>query len=71
MTDITASYRKVRLTRRQIERLAVFVSLTENIESVTIEETSLSGIGASHWAIYHTNHVQPDWTEDITDVSVW
>ena len=62
---------KVRLTRGQIERLAVFVALTENVESVTIEETHQSGIGASHWAVYHTNRLERDWREEITDVSVW
>jgi hypothetical protein len=62
---------KVRLTRRQIERMAVFLALTKNVESVTIEEEHESGIGASHWAVYHTNRPERDWEEEITDVSNW
>ena len=65
------SYRKVTLTRHQIERLAVFLALTENIESVTIEETNENGIGASHHAVYHTTKIERDFQEDITDVGSW
>ena len=62
------SYRKVTLSRNQIERLAVYLALTKNIESVTIEETNESGIGASHYAVYHGHD---DLQEDITDVGNW
>ena len=62
------SYQKVTLSRHQIERLAMFLALTKNIESVTIEETNESGIGASHSAIYHGHN---DLQEDITDVGNW
>jgi hypothetical protein len=65
------SYQKITLTRRQIERMAVFLGLQENINSVTIEQTSDSGIGATHWAVYHTNKLERDWQEEITDVSTW
>lgn len=65
------SYRKVTLTRRQIERLAVFLALTENIKSVTIEQTAESGIGACHHAVYHTTKIERDFEEDITDVGNW
>lgn len=71
MTDSKPNYRKVTLTRYQIERLAVFLSLQENVERVTIEETNETGIGASHWAVYHTNRVERDFQENITDVSAW
>lgn len=71
MTNSEPNYRKVTLTRRQIERLAVFLALQKNVESVTIEETSESGIGVSHWAVYHTNRIERDFQEEITDVSVW
>ncbi len=63
------SYKKVTLTRRQIERLAVFLALQKNVESVTIEETNESGIGPCHDAIYH--HTDGDFQEDISDVSNW
>jgi hypothetical protein len=62
---------KIELTRKQIERLAVFLTLQQNVERVTIEESNESGIGASHWAVYHTNRVERDFQENITDVSVW
>lgn len=65
------SYQKVTLTRRQIERLAVFLSLQQNVESVTIEETNESGIGASHNAVYHTAQLEREFGEDITDVGNW
>ena len=64
------NYRKVTLTRYQIERLAVFLALQENVERVTIEETNESGIGPSHWAVYHST-VKGDCQEDITDVGNW
>lgn len=63
--------KKVTLTRRQIERLAVFLALQDNVESVTIEETNESGIGASHWAVYHTDKIERNFQEEITDVSNW
>lgn len=65
------SYRKVTLSRNQIERLAVYLALTKNIESVTIEETNKSGIGASHHAVYHTSQIEREFSEDITDVGNW
>jgi hypothetical protein len=65
------SYQKITLTRRQIERMAVFLGLQENINSVTIEQTSDSGIGATHWAVYHTAKLEREWQEEITDVSTW
>lgn len=63
--------KKVTLTRRQIERLAVFLALQRNVESVTIEETNETGIGASHWAVYHTDKIERNFQEEITDVSNW
>lgn len=63
--------KKVTLTRRQIERLAVFLALQRNVESVTIEETNETGIGASHWAVYHTGKIERNFQEEITDVSNW
>jgi len=63
--------KKVTLTRRQVERLAVFLTLQENITDVTIEETNESGIGATHWAIYHTDKIERSFQEEITDVSNW
>jgi hypothetical protein len=65
------SYQKVTLTKRQIERMALVLALTDNIESVTIEETHESGIGATHWAVYHTAQSEREWQEEITDVSTW
>lgn len=62
------SYKKVTLSKTQIERLAVFLALQENIKCVTIEETNESGIGPMHSAIYHGHD---DLAEDITDVGNW
>jgi hypothetical protein len=49
----------------------VLLTLTKNVESVTIEESHETGIGASHRAVYHTTKVERDWQEEITDVSNW
>lgn len=65
------NYKKITLTRHQIERLAVFLALQDSVERVTIEETNETGIGASHWVVYHTDRVERDFQENITDVSVW
>ena len=65
------SLKTVTLSRHQIERLAVFLALQENIRCVTIQETNETGIGASHWAVYHTDKVERDFQENITDVSTW
>jgi hypothetical protein len=62
-------YKKVTLSRHQIKRLAVFLALQKNVESVTIEETNETGIGPSHSVIYH--HGDGDFQEEITDVSNW
>lgn len=65
------SYQKVTLTVKQIKELAVWISLNNDIESVTIEETNESGIGASHDAIYHTRQVERTYSQNITDVGAW
>ena len=63
--------KKVMLNRNQIQRLAVFLNLNENVNAVTIEETNTTGIGANHRAIYHCDKIERDWQEDITDVKNW
>lgn len=64
-------YQKIDLTRHQIEQMAVYMALNRNIQSVTIEQTNESGIGRSHFAVYHSDHWPQDCTMDITDVSTW
>ena len=61
----------IKLTRRQIERLSVFLALQKNVESVTIEESRTSGIGPCHDATYHFQDNTWDFKEDISDVSNW
>jgi hypothetical protein len=65
------SYQKVTLTAKQIKELAVWISLNNDIERVTIEETNESGIGASHHAVYHTSQIERTYSQDITDVGAW
>ncbi len=65
------SLKTVTLSRHQIERLAVFLALQENIKCVTIQETNETGIGASHWAVYHSTMSESDFQEEITDVGNW
>lgn len=65
------SYQKVTLTVKQIKELAVWVSLNNGIESVTIEEANESGIGLNHTAIYNTSMIERSYSQDITDVGSW
>ena len=65
------SYRKVTLSAKQIQKLAVFLALNDNIERVTIEETNESGIGSRHDAVYHTSKIEREFQEDITDLGNW
>ena len=62
---------KVTLTREQIQRLTTYFALDESIESVTIEESYKSGIGANHWATFQTSKLERDFEADITDVGNW
>lgn len=65
------SLKTVTLSRHQIERLAIFLTLNTNVNSVTVQETSVSGIGAHHWAVYHTDQIEREFQDDITDVGTW
>ena len=61
----------MRLTRKQLERILVLLALDARINSVTIEETSTSGIGLSHRAILHRDDIERSYEADITDVDTW
>lgn len=63
--------KRITLTRKQIEQLALVLALKDSIRSVTIEEGSTSGIGLSHEAVYHDNRIERDFRADITDIGVW
>jgi hypothetical protein len=63
--------KKIELSRRQIEQIAIYVALNQNVQSVTIEQTSDSGIGLNHHAIFHSDSWHKDFSVDITDVSNW
>ena len=62
---------KVNLTRDQIERMAMYVKLNKNVNSVTILQHSASGIGLEHRVIYHQDQARHDIVDDLTDVSNW
>ena len=62
---------KIKLTRQQIEQISVYMALAKNVEYVTIDQSSESGIGFSHWATFHNRNWHEDCTIDITDVSTW
>lgn len=61
---------QITLSRTQIQNLWTLMSLHGGIESVTISESYASGIGPSHWAVYHVPG-REDRQEDITDVERW
>ena len=65
------SYQKVTLTRDQITQLATYFAIDQGIHSVTITESNSSGIGANHYAVYHTSQIEREFGEDITDVGNW
>lgn len=62
---------KVTLTRGQILKLATFLTLDENIESVEIEENHNSGIGPGHRVWFNKSQIERSFSEDISDVSNW
>ena len=62
---------KVTLTRGQILKLATFLTLDENIESVEIKENHNSGIGPGHRVWFNKSQIERSFSEDITDVSNW
>ena len=64
------SRQTVTLTRRQIERIITIVALDQGIDTVTIEQTHDSGIGASH-TVHYSRHYSQSWQEDITDIESW
>lgn len=63
--------KNITLTRKQLEQIAVVLALKDSIRSVTISESSKSGIGLNHEAVYHDDRVERDFRADITDVSNW
>lgn len=60
---------RVRLTRKELDAIMLYVSLNSNVESVAITQHSGSGIGLTTMVHYTT----PDSviTQDITDVESW
>ena len=63
--------RKTVLTRREIERAALWLQLNKDYDSVMFLQKH-SGIGTSTWARFF-NQMDPTRYEeiDITDVEVW
>jgi hypothetical protein len=64
--------RKFVLTRRELERTAIWMQLNQNYECVMFVQKNSSGIGATTWARFF-NPQQPDRYEEIeiTDVESW
>jgi hypothetical protein len=63
------SYRRVELTRKELDAIMLYVNLNDNVESVKIEQNSSSGIGPTTTVHYDTGGKIV--SQDITDVSVW
>ena len=61
----------VTLTRDQVLKLATFLALDGNIESVEIEEDHKSGIGPGHVATFYKSQIEKSFSENISDVSNW
>lgn len=63
---------KIKMSRHQIEQIAVCLQLNQNVDYVTIIQCHSSGLGASHMAVYHNRNSEiADIEDDISDVSNW
>ena len=62
---------EITLTRKQLERIITFIGIDDRVHSMTIFEEYESGIGLSHRVVCHTNKIERDYEEDITDVEIW
>jgi hypothetical protein len=62
---------EITLTKEEIERILLYYSLNDNVESVMIRETRESGIGPSHRVIFRNRNPDLSLEADITDVSAW
>lgn len=63
--------RQVTLSRAQISQLATYFAIDGGIHSVTITESSSSGIGLNHYAQFHKEQIERSFEADITDVGNW
>lgn len=59
------------LTRHQIEQVAAWLALSQNIKTVQFAEQSSSGIGINVTARFYDDKNVPKHEMDITDVSTW
>jgi len=63
--------RRMSLTRRQWEQVAVWVALNQQVNEIEIVESKTTGIGCDHTAkFFHKEHILLS-EMDITDVSNW
>ena len=62
---------KFELTRHQIEQIAIYMALNKNLESVTLKQSSESGIGPHHHAVFYNRTDSCEVSIDITDVGNW
>ena len=64
--------RKTVLTRKELERTAMWLQLNKDYECVMFVQKNSSGIGTTTWARFF-NYDTPDRYEeiDVTDVESW
>lgn len=59
------------LSRHQIEQVATWLALSQNIKAVQFAEESSSGIGINVTALFYDDKYATRHVMDITDVSTW
>lgn len=62
---------RMTLTRQQIEQVAIWLALSQNIKTVQFVLQSKSGIGPDVTAYFYDDKNVPKHEMDITDVSIW
>lgn len=61
----------ITLTRKQIQSIITHMALDLSIDSVTVTQTSESGIGHSHRVVFNKSQIERSFESDITDVENW
>jgi len=63
--------KSITLSRHQIEQVATWLALSQNIKAVQFAEESNSGIGTNVTALFYDDKYMTKHVMDITDVSTW
>lgn len=62
---------KISLTKKQLERILIYMQLNDHARSVVIMQKSTSGIGPNTYAQYYNQRGRMVQEDDVTDVETW